>query len=1233
MEKTPARQSQNDVMRAKAPVRTENQPVREDPAAAMQRALGNQAMQRMLESRAVQAKLEVTPPGDAYEQEAERVAGEVMGTSHSATNAAVQRKPVISRLGQEVQRADTKDDKKKQTDTKSGGKKDEGKKKDEVAKKDDDSKKKDDGKKKEEPKKKEDDKVKRAVDDKKEDEEKDPLQRAAEGAVPEVSSGLEHSLNAQRKDGQPLPDTLRSFYEPRFGRDLSSVRIHNDSRAAKAAQDLKAQAFTRGNDVYFASGKYQPDSDSGRKLLAHELTHTIQQSGGQTARPSQSPQAQGPATSGAVHRAAPASIISRQPSTPGPTDTTPQGGGAPAANMTKATGILDEPSSTITYDDIGVPSFKTAAHRGALYASRKGNLIRRAKYTRGNTGQRDLWKDGMGEQTAGTEKKLEERYKKAYPDPKAAAPSTYIFQSPEKGQPRTYIGDLKTVAREMTLPYWTRSGDYRTYDVDHIVELQLANWGEDGWANTLPNMELLDSKLNSSSGGTIEKNIEAKANAFNKATQNQYGDSADAIKSKYHMKFDKVSPESGSDLVPQVEYWSQDHIKAGEQVIDQIGVRTADKLGDANHALIFPGASGTPKQFSTGGVTSSEANWLKPYILTEKNLKTDDASKDSPDFGTLTFTIPKDHKDWQPTTTSKVIDVTRVPGAQYAGIIDKAAVRDDLRTWRKTGLSPIEISEFEITPDQGIYVHGQIKPDLSLLAGIGIDFELSNGNLTFFKEFSVGDFKVPKPFTVTDSTLKVSAGVNTGITIDGKVNFKIEKVGDGYLGASVGTSTGFGLEGGFNFDPSLFAPPARIDMSYKDDQFKASGVLTIPPDKVRGIKKATITATYESNAFKATGDAELDIPGVQKASMEVGYSEKDGLDIKGKADLKDDIPGIKGGSVSAEVKQGDGGWKVSASGTAKSTIVGIDADLQASYDDGAFTIQATASYARGFASGTITLGATNRGLDDKGNPAGDPGDTLKAFGSGTVTLQLTSWLKGTVGVQIKPEGGLILSGEVGLPSTVDVFAQQKVETTLLSIGTEIPIIPGIVARIGGRLAAEASFGPGQLRDLSVKVTYDPDHEEDTEIQGTVKFYVPAQAGLTIAASAGLGIGITGASATGNLEVAGTLGIGGAAEAQADVDWTPKKGFDLKASADVKAQPVFTFDINGVLLVTALGATLYEKRWNLAKFEYGSNLTFGIEFPIHYHEGEPFNVSVDDIKFIKPDIDVNDIVHGLISKIV
>ncbi len=99
-----------------------------------------------------------------------------------------------------------------------------------------------------------------------------------------VAPSLENRLASQKGGGSLLPEDTRSFMESRFGADFSEVRIHDDSQAAQMNQELGAQAFAHGNDIYFNSGKYDPSSAKGKELLAHELTHTIQQTGGKTAK-------------------------------------------------------------------------------------------------------------------------------------------------------------------------------------------------------------------------------------------------------------------------------------------------------------------------------------------------------------------------------------------------------------------------------------------------------------------------------------------------------------------------------------------------------------------------------------------------------------------------------------------------------------------------------------------------------------------------------------------------------------------------------------------------------------------------------------------------------------------------------------------------------------------------------------------------------------------------------------
>ncbi|MBS1911272.1 MAG: DUF4157 domain-containing protein [Bacteroidetes bacterium] len=118
--------------------------------------------------------------------------------------------------------------------------------------------------------------------EKKEDDEKKHLQRKEIGSATAAGSaaagadpgGIENRLG---RGGATLPGPSRSFYENRMGADFSQVRIHNDTESAAMNRSLGARAFTHGSHIYFNRGEYAPASHEGKKLIAHELAHTMQQ--------------------------------------------------------------------------------------------------------------------------------------------------------------------------------------------------------------------------------------------------------------------------------------------------------------------------------------------------------------------------------------------------------------------------------------------------------------------------------------------------------------------------------------------------------------------------------------------------------------------------------------------------------------------------------------------------------------------------------------------------------------------------------------------------------------------------------------------------------------------------------------------------------------------------------------------------------------------------------------------
>src|SRR5437879_7036582 len=113
------------------------------------------------------------------------------------------------------------------------------------------------------------------------------LQKTAGNAT--VSAALEEQETSPVKDvvgsvgGTTIDKDTRGLMESRLGADFSDVRVHTDAKASESARSVQAYAYTVGSDVVFQSGRYEPESDSGKRMLAHELTHVVQQRSGPVA--------------------------------------------------------------------------------------------------------------------------------------------------------------------------------------------------------------------------------------------------------------------------------------------------------------------------------------------------------------------------------------------------------------------------------------------------------------------------------------------------------------------------------------------------------------------------------------------------------------------------------------------------------------------------------------------------------------------------------------------------------------------------------------------------------------------------------------------------------------------------------------------------------------------------------------------------------------------------------------
>ncbi len=167
----------------------------------------------------IQAKLTIGEPGDKYEQEADRAASQVV----QHINASV---PVMSSEGQSVQRTEAPEEEEIQAKP-----------------------------------------------------ENTSLQRMEVVAGGEASTDLDTAINSARGSGQSLDAGLQRTMGQAMGADFSGVKVHTDAQSDQLNQSIQAKAFTTGQDVFFRQGAYDPGSRGGKELIAHELTHVVQQSG------------------------------------------------------------------------------------------------------------------------------------------------------------------------------------------------------------------------------------------------------------------------------------------------------------------------------------------------------------------------------------------------------------------------------------------------------------------------------------------------------------------------------------------------------------------------------------------------------------------------------------------------------------------------------------------------------------------------------------------------------------------------------------------------------------------------------------------------------------------------------------------------------------------------------------------------------------------------------------------
>ena len=267
-----------------------------DELIRLQRLVGNRAVNRML----IQAKMTVGAADDPYEREADAVASQVMAkrdvVQRESADEDVQMKRIDIVQRSEGAEAEEEELQMKRVDIVQRSEGAEAEEEELQMKRVDTIQRESEGGEGEE----EELQMKRA----------DTIQRESEGGEGEeeelqmkradvqrkevdmsgsfdVEQDVESKISAKSGSGQTIPDVNRELFESSMGHDFSGVNVHTDSESDSLNKQLGARAFTTGSDIFFRQGEYNPTSSGGQELLAHELTHVVQQGGAKVQKKSE----------------------------------------------------------------------------------------------------------------------------------------------------------------------------------------------------------------------------------------------------------------------------------------------------------------------------------------------------------------------------------------------------------------------------------------------------------------------------------------------------------------------------------------------------------------------------------------------------------------------------------------------------------------------------------------------------------------------------------------------------------------------------------------------------------------------------------------------------------------------------------------------------------------------------------------------------------------------------------
>ncbi|WP_460163876.1 eCIS core domain-containing protein [Pseudomonas sp. S2_F03] len=973
------------------------------------------------------------------------------------------------------------------------------------------------------------------------------LQRKSNGAS--GGQGVPDSVNETlARPGRPLDADTRDFMESRFGSDFAAVRVHDDSAAGASARDVDAHAFTVGQDIVFGDGQYQPHSDSGRHLLAHELAHTVQQQSLQRSGISNLAD-QGPHYQRLEREAdfAADSVMRGQPLASGVLS---QGG--PRLSRKDGKGKSQDYEVESRYKDLEMSTGHKVTPEKKTTAKVKGKDKELASY--------DVDFLELHEVKGPV---LKEWQSKAKAKALRAIITLQGAKAQEAGLWQMRVSSDELRSRWVNLRGWKMGdalnaawqkagGDAEfpkvggaTCEMDHIIELQV------GGDNTQENIQVLDRLDNGMSGSLIKQQVFGLAQAIAQKIE----EGGEAPPAQIRMVFadskmkgtGKCGPccKTGKKLGKPGKDGRAD--KSTETLIDYPVV-----AGGSTRVLRVSEKSKTPPIFESGIPENVAGAEILPGLLlmtlrrVGKGKDTINAMIDNRDRTRLPITLPAKG-------TGVVLDV-----AEDGGLTLSAAAKKNAGiAFTYDYLSPGVFTKLDLVPG-GVAGEGYITPTkVPLLQKIEVAFSPEYFRL----KAPLDKDKLKPPFAgvkITEASLAIDLAPK--LKPVGTVAFEFgtaKKIAASKVEVSAD-------ENGLVLTGVLFVYLPGVDEAKGEIKYQAgewSGGAHIESGQMAGkipyVKSGAVDVFLKAGKIDATGKVNLELPGGNEAALEISYAANKWV-FQGRGKIKVKSPYLK--PIQASLWY-DGELFI-AKGQAGFAFSGLDGIIDATYEN-------KGGKEKVYGKGDIKI--------DKGRAKGNIVVELlpneKIIGKGTLSYEIKKDMVATAGITVDEQQKITFDGELSFPDITlfKRFPEKQEDQPIFSASGSIPIPGASIGPIGlkvklwGSLGYYYYVGPGVLTGIKATVKFSPfEADPDFSFNLKAKASIPAGGGISGKVGADVVIDLYIAEVGGGLNVEARAGLEGKAELAGEIAYSKDK-FSVDASAYIGGS---------VVLAAALNARVY-----------------------------------------------------------